>query len=146
MHVILWQGSECRKQPAAAIFTNCLEHMENLKNKRKKTGLVLSAAEQKKDRTKYVRRFIGEWHVVCAKIMMIVEANIAVDIETRKECICTGKPTENVIVADLAYPLIAKKVKKAVMNQLVHVLNVCLEDEGCMSVCTGTTNYRNTET
>ena len=74
--------------------------MENLENARKKAGLVPSAAEQKKDRTKYVRRVIVEWHIVCTKIMMIVKTNIAVDIETRKECIHTGKPTENLTVAD----------------------------------------------
>ena len=51
--------------------------------------------------------------------MMIVKTNIAFDTETRKECICTWESTENLTFADLAYPLITKKVEKTVMNQLV---------------------------
>ena len=46
----------------------------------------------------------------------------------------------------IGIPYSNKQGEECSDNELVHVLNDCLEDEGSMYVSIGTTNYRNTGT
>ena len=131
------------RQLAQCIFTSSAEDMRKLDEARQAGSINdLNNRQKKYDRTKFVRRVIRDPKVIGSKILLLLKANIALDREARYQFEKAGHSCENLSPADTAYPLITKKVKKCIVQQITHILNGCVSDKVSMNVSTGSSNYR----
>ncbi|KAF4647721.1 hypothetical protein FOL47_004237, partial [Perkinsus chesapeaki] len=154
MHLLMRIGREMNaehvrrayflKQLSRAVFTESLADTERLEEIRKKAGLALTPEQKRIDRYRYVRRAIGDPQTICAKVLLVTKAHIALDIEASNQCQKAGMPIDNITPASPAYPLITAKVKKVIFNQCVHLLNGCVSDCCTSYVAVGERDYRST--
>jgi hypothetical protein len=128
-----------------AIYLHDPECEKLLDDARKKAGLNLTEREKKMDSKIYGRRTPGAGKVVAKRVMLVMQSHIQLDVDTRTRLIAAGTNCDNVNSAHPGYPLITKKVRDTVLQQVVHCLNGCLDPEGVLAhSCTGVRNYRNT--
>ncbi|KAF4650172.1 hypothetical protein FOL47_001398 [Perkinsus chesapeaki] len=118
------------RQLSQALFRDSEEDLSRLKEIRDRAGLSLTSEQLRSDRYRFVRRVVGDPQTVCAKILLVMKANIALDAEAREQCIKAGMPVDDITPASPAYPLVTRKVKKAIINQCIHILNGCVSDQG----------------
>lgn len=141
---LLYVDTGCCNGNSKSLFQDSEEDTRRLEEVRAKANLNLTDEQKRIDRSKYVRRSIGDPKTTCAKLLLVVKAHIALDKVAAEQCRAVGMKTEAVTVASPSYPLITHAVKNAVMNQCVHILNGCVADEGIAYVQVGEADYRNT--
>jgi hypothetical protein len=90
---------------------------------------------------KHLRSVIEEGSKVGARIIAQVKKEAKIDEEAKRRFPCPQQPTPS----NPAYPLITTQVWRVIKQQLTHVLNGCLSDDGVnMYIVRGHENYRNT--
>jgi len=90
---------------------------------------------------KYLRSVIDEGSKVGARILAQVQKQAEIDEEAKRRFPCPQQPTPS----NPTYPLISTKVWRVIQQQLVHILNGCISDDGVdMYILRGHENYRNT--
>jgi hypothetical protein len=73
------------------------------------------------------------------------QCDVDEDAKRQYEQSPTYCPTKPLAPSDPAYPLITTQVWRAIKQQLVHILNGCISDDGVdMYILLGNQNYRNT--
>jgi hypothetical protein len=154
-HLLMRITRECNAEhPRYAQFTKDLAKavyfkdpacLQSLENARQKADLSpLNVKEKARDWKTYGRNTPGPSQQVYEMIRLVVSMNKALDDDWRKRHLRADDnlPRNS---ANACSRLITPKVEKVVNQQLIHILNGCIDLDGKLShVLTGTKNYRNT--
>ena len=133
------------KMLSNCIFTRSKDDMDRLEAARRDGNVpTLNSAQQKADRTKFVRRVIADPPEIVSKMLLVVKGQIALDRKAKQQFEQSGQSCNDITTAHPAYPLMTYKVMKSVQQQCIHILNGCIDDESTMNVQTGVANYRDT--
>ena len=126
-----------------AIFSQYEEDQQLLKNARDAAGLVGPPTRTK--RVKYIRRVVGNPESVAKRMMLVLNAHREIDHQCHAQAEA-GMNTDALTVADVAYPLVTKRVMAVFQRQLIHVKNGCISDDPkhLPYVQVGTVNFHNT--
>ena len=98
------------------------------------------------ERVKFVRRVVGDPDSVAGRMILVLKAHQELDNQCRTQAEAAGMDISNLTVADVAYPLITKRVTAVFQQQLVHVNNRCISDDmdRLPFVKVGTINFHST--
>ena len=98
------------------------------------------------ERVKCIRRVVGEPESVASRMILVLKAHREIDAQCRSQAEAAGLEVDNLTVADIAYPLVKKRVICIFQQQLVHVRNGCISDDPdhLPYVKVGTINFHST--
>ena len=154
MHLILRIGREMNAEHprrkkflvdlSQAIFAQHEGDREQLMRARQ--AAELEGPPTRTERVKFIRRAVGEPENVAARMTLVLKAHQEIDRQCRSQAEAAGMAVDNITVADVAYPLVTKKLIAVYQQQLVHVQNGCISDdpERLPYVKVGTINYHST--
>ena len=79
-------------------------------------------------------------------MILVLRAHREIDSQCRTQAEAAGMEVDNLTVADVAYPLVTRRLTGVFQQQLVHVRNGCISDdpERLPYVKVGTINYHST--
>ena len=89
----------------------------------------LEGPPNRTERVKFVRRVIGSPGSVAERMVLVMKAHRELDIQCRNQAKAAGLEVEGLTVADIAYPLVTKRLTGVFQQQLVHVQNGCVSDD-----------------
>ena len=83
---------------------------------------------------------------VAERMILVLKAHRELDFQCRSQAEAAGLEVDNLTVADIAYPLVTRRVMDLFQQQLIHVRNGCISDdpEHLPYVKVGTINYHST--
>lgn len=81
------------------------------------------------ERGKFIRRVIGDPKSVADRMRIVLNAHRELDNQCRLQAEAAGMKIDNVSVADIAYPLVNRRVISVFQQQLIHVQNGCISDD-----------------
>ena len=81
------------------------------------------------ERVKFIRRVVGELESVAEHMILVLKAHRELDLQCRTQAEAAGMEVDNLTVADIAYPLVTKRLMGVFRQQLVHVRNGCTSDD-----------------
>ena len=81
------------------------------------------------ERMRFIRRMVGDPESVAKRMSLVLKAHIELDRQCRTQAEEAGLDVENITVADIAYPLVTKRVMDVFQQQLIHVHNGCISDD-----------------
>ena len=81
------------------------------------------------ERVKFICRVVGEPESVAQLMELVLKAHLELDRQCRAQAEAACFQVDNLTVADVAYPLITKRVMGVFQQQLVHVRNGCISDD-----------------
>ncbi len=124
-----------------AMFVQHEGDQQKLMEAKKAAGL--EGPPTRAERVKFIRRVVGEPESVAKRMILMLKAHQELDVQCRSQAEAAGMEVDNLTVADIAYPLVTKRVIAVFQQQLVHVRNGCLSDdpERLPYVKVGTVNY-----
>ena len=108
----------------------------------------LRSLTPKEERCEHVRRHIGSGEKICSNILsrVIYQATKDKDNKTEYERSPAYKSTIPLTTSHWAYPLITTQVWKAIKQQLIHIANGCVSDDGeDMNIIQRQKKYKNTD-
>ena len=154
MHLMLRIGREMNAEhPRRKKFLVDLSQAIFSQNKSDLEELMKARAAAKQDgpptrveRVKFIRRVVGEPQSVADRMILVLNAHRELDRQCRLQAEAAGLSIDNLTVADVAYPLVTKRVLAVYNQQLIHVRNGCVSDdpEHLPYVKVGTINYHST--
>lgn len=151
MHLMLRIGREmnaehprCKKfliDLSHAIFVQHEGDWQQLMNVREAAGL--EGPPTHTERVKFICRVVGELVSVAERMVLVFKTHRELDFQCRSQAEAAGMEVDNLTVADVAYPLVTKRLMGVFQQQLVHVRNGCISDdpEHLPYVKVGTVNY-----
>ncbi len=154
MHLMLRIGREMNAEHprrkkflsdlSQAIFIQHKGDLEALMEARAAARLV--GPPTRTERYKFLRRVVGEPEAVAERMMIVLNAHRELDCQSRNQAKAAGLNVDDVTVADIAYPLISKRVMDVFQRQLIHVRNGCLSDDPqhLPYVCVGKLDFHST--
>ena len=79
-------------------------------------------------------------------VILVLKAHRELDRKCHTQAEAPGMEVDNLTVADVAYPLVTKRLVGVFHQQFVHVRNGCISDdpESLPCVRVGTVNYHST--
>ena len=127
-----------------AIFVQHEGDRQRLMKAREAAGL--EGPPTRTERVKFIRRVVGEPESVAGRMVLVLKAHRELDFQCRSQAEAAGMEVDNLTVADVAYPLVTKRLTGVFQQQLVHVHNGCISDdpERLPYVKVGTINYHST--
>lgn len=127
-----------------AIFVQHEGDRQRLMNAREAAGL--EGPPTRTERVKFIRRVVGEPESVAERMILVVKAHREIDAQCRTQAEAADMKVDDLTVADVAYPLVTRRVTAVFQQQLVHVRNGCISDdpEHLPFVKVGTINYHST--
>jgi hypothetical protein len=127
-----------------AIFIQHEGDRQRLMNARAAAGL--EGPPNRTERVKFIRRVVGEPESVAERMILVLKAHREVDTQCRTQAEAAGMRVDDLTVADVAYPLVTRRVAAVFQQQLIHVQNGCISDdpERLPFVKVGTINYHST--
>ena len=119
---------------------------DRLKLMQAREAAKLQGPPTRTERVKFIRRVVGDPQSVADRMLLVLKAHMALDAQCRAQAEAAGMRVDDLTVADIAYPLITKRVVAVYEQQLVHVRNACVSDdpESLPYVKVGTINYHST--
>ena len=123
-----------------------LAKLESARSRHQKICGSLTYSQKKYDR-KHLRSVIEEGSKVGARVLSLVKRQCDIDEDAKRqyEQSPTYCPTKPLTPSNPPYPLITTQVWRVIKQQLVHILNGCISDDGVdMYILLGDKNYRNT--
>ena len=129
---------------SCAILTQHEDDREELERARVAAGL--KGPPTRAERFKFIRRVVGDPPSVANRMTMVLNAHRELDRQCRSQSEAAGMNVENLTVADVAYPLVTKRVIDVFQRQLGHVRNGCISDdpEHLPYVQVGSINFHST--
>ena len=127
-----------------AIFVQHGGDRQQLMKAREAAGL--EGAPTRTERVKFIRRVVGEPESVAERMVLVLKTHRELDCQCRTQAEAAGMEVDNLTIADVAYPLVTKRLTGVFQQQLVHVRNGCISDdlERLPYVKVGTVNYHST--
>ena len=124
-----------------AIFMQHKGDRQKLLNAREAAGL--EGPPTRAERVKFIRRVVGDPDSVAERMVLVLKAHRELDRQCRTQAEAAGMEVDNLTVADIAYPLVTKRLMGVFQLQLVHVRNGCISDdpEHLPYVKVGTVSY-----
>ena len=116
--------SKLLRDLASAIYEKCPDDMAKLKAARDKAGLPPDGTLGK-DRYRFVKTLIPGGEHTANRVKAVIWSHMKMDTEAKKD-IPRDTPLSP---ADIGYPLISKKCRQVLKNQLVHIRNGCISDD-----------------
>ena len=154
MHLMLRIGREINAEhPRRKKFLVDLSHAIFVQHKGDRERLIcaresagLDGPPTRTERVKYIRRVVGEPEDVAERMTLVLKAHCEIDGQCRMQAEAAGLEVDDLTVADVAYPLVTKRVMGVFQLQLVHVRNGCISDdpERLPYVRVGTVNFHST--
>ena len=137
MHLMLRIGQEMNAEhPRRMKFLVDLSHAIFVQHEGDRKELLkareatrLEGPPTRAERVKFIRRVVGEPESVAKLMILVLKAHREIDSQCRSQAEAAGLEVDNLTVADIAYPLIAKRVICVFQQQLVHVRNGCISDD-----------------
>ena len=86
----------------------------------------LEGLPSRAERVKFIRRVLGDPGSVAERMMLVLNAHRKIDNQCRIQAEAVGLSINTITVADIAYPLITKRVISVFQQQLVHIQNGCI--------------------
>jgi len=137
----------------AAVFTRGLSDSIFTPNPRDTFNLgsafsTLRCLTPQEERCEHVRQHIGCGKKICSNILrrVMYQARVDKDNKTKYETSPTYDSTKTITPSHWAYPLITTLVWKAIKQQLIHIANGCLSDDGVdMNIIKRQKKYKNTD-
>ena len=113
---------------------------------RAREAAELEGPPTRTERVKFIRRVVGEPENVAKRMVLVMKAHRELDSQCHAQAKAAGLKVDDLTVADIAYPLITKRVVAVFQQQLVHVRNGCVSDdpEHLPYVKVGEVNYHST--
>ncbi len=154
MHLMLRIGREMNAEHprrkkflvdlSRAIFVQHEGDRQQLERAREAAGL--EGLPTRTERVKFVRRVIGEPKTVAERMTLVLNAHRELDRQCLTQAEAAGMEVDNLTVADVAYPLVTKRLVGVFQQQLVHVRNGCISDdpERLLYVRVGRVNFHST--
>ena len=95
------------------------------------------------ERVKFIRRVVGDPESTAERMALVLKAHRELDNQCRAQAEAAGMEVDNLTVADVAYPLVTKRLTGVFQQQLIHVRNGCVSDDPARLpyVKVGTVNY-----
>ena len=127
-----------------AIFVQHEGDRQQLMKAREAAGL--EGPPTRSERVKFIRRVVGAPESVAERMVLVLKAHRELDSQCRSQAEAAGMEVNNLTVADVAYPLVTKRLMGVFQQQLVHVRNGCISDDPdrLPFVKVGTVNYHST--
>ena len=72
---------------------------------------------------------VGDPHSVAERMVLVMKAHRELDTQCHRQAEAAGLEVKDLTVADIAYPLITKRLTGVFQQQLVHVRNGCVSDD-----------------
>lgn len=154
MHLMLRIGREMNAEhPRRKKFLTDLSHAifvqhegdrQQLMKARETAGL--EGLPTRVERVKFIRRVVGELESVAERMVLVLKAHRELDHQCHSQAKAAGMEVDNLTVADVAYPLVTRRLISVFQQQLVHVGNGCISDDPdrLPFVKVGTVNYHST--
>ena len=154
MHLMLRIGREMNAEhPRRKKFLVDLSHaifmqhegdQQQLMKAREAAGL--EGPPTRTERVKFIRRVVGEPESVAERMVLVLKAHRELDYQCRSQAEAAGMEVDNLTVADVAYPLVTRRLMGVFQQQLVHVRNGCISDnpDHLPYVKVGTVNFHST--
>ncbi len=154
MHLMLRIGREMNAEHprrkkflvdlSRAIFFQHEGDYQSLMEAKKAAGL--DGPPTRTERVKFIRRIVGDPDSVADRMMLVLQGHRELDNQCRIQAEAAGMKISDLSVADVAYPLITKRVIEVFKLQLIHVRNGCISDEmdHLPYVRVGTINFHST--
>ncbi len=118
MHLMLRIGKEMNAEHprrkrflvdlSRAILTQHQGDHQKLMAEREAAGL--EGPPTRTERVRYIRRVIDEPEVVAERMLLVIKAHCELDLQCRTQALGARMNLDNLTVADVAYPLITKKL------------------------------------
>ncbi len=98
------------------------------------------------ERAKYIRRVVGDPESIARRMLLVFNAHREIDKQCYIQAQSAGLEVDNNTPANVAYPLIHKRVTTVFQQQLIHIRNGCVSDdpESLPFVEVGQVNYHST--
>ena len=151
MHLMLRIGREMNAEhPRRKKFLVDLSHAMFVQHEcdrqqlmRAREAAGLEGPPTRTERVKFIRRVVGEPESVAERMTFVLKAHKELDNQCHAQAQAAGMEVDNISVADVAYPLITKRVIGVFQQQLVHVRNGCISDnpDNLPYVKVGTINF-----
>ena len=127
-----------------AIFVQHADDLRLLMEARE--AAKITGPPSRSERVKFIRRVVGEPESVASRMLLVLQAHRELDRQCRLQAEAAGLAVDNLTVADVAYPLVTKRLVGVFQQQLVHVRNGCVSDdlEHPPYVAVGRINYHST--
>ena len=95
------------------------------------------------ERVKFICRVVGKLESVAERMVLVLKAHRELDYQCCSQAEAAGMEVDNLTVADVAYPLVTRRLMGVFQQQLFHVRNGCISnDPECLPyVKVGTVNY-----
>lgn len=123
-----------------------MANLESARSRHQQISGSLTYNQKKYDR-KHLRSVIEEGSKVGARVLSLVKRQADTDEEAKRrhEQSPAYCPTKHLTPSNAAYPLVTTQVWRVIKQQLIHILNGCMSDDGVdMYILRGRENYRNT--
>ena len=124
-----------------AIFVQHEGDQQQLMKAREAAGL--EGPPTRAERVKFIHRVVGEPESVAERMVLVLKAHRELDWQCRTQAEAAGMEVDNLTVADVAYPLVTKRLMGVFQQQLVHV-RISDDPEHLPYVKVGTVNYHST--
>jgi hypothetical protein len=100
----------------------------------------------KKRDLRYIRRIIPDGKTICQNVLLVVNCNVAQDLEAKKAHGNSSGyiPNQSLTPAHIAFPLITPRVWQEIKKQSIHMMNGCLTDNDVMCRHIREEQYRDT--
>ena len=70
----------------------------------------LDGTPTRTERVKFIRRVVGEPESVAKRMVLVLKAHRELDSQCRSQAEAAGMEVDNLTVADVAYPLVTKRL------------------------------------
>ncbi len=89
----------------------------------------LEGPPTRSEQVKYIRRVVAEPESVGRWILLVFNAHREIDKQCYIQGQSAGLEVDNITPANVAYPLINKRVTTVFQQQLIHIRNGCVSDD-----------------
>ena len=109
---------------------NFVQHEgDRQQSERAREAAALEGLPTRTERAKFVRRVVGEPKTVTERMTLVLNAHRELDRQCFIQAKAADMEVDNLTVADVAYPLVTKRLVGVFQEQLVHVRNWCISDD-----------------
>lgn len=113
-----------------SIFTPNVFDLGRLRAARSEQEGSYRSLTSKEEKCEHVRRHIESGKLICSRIIQKVMKQAVIDKDNMAKYEIHGDPSKILTPSHWAFPLITTQVWKVIKQQLIHITNGCISDDG----------------